>query len=260
MGNFILFFIKSIITSAIFFAYYTFFLKNKKINGFNRFFLLAIFPASIVLPLIHFAFLQWQIPGQFLITSVAAIENPGTENGYLLILCGLYALVSLALLILISYKIYSVLDLKQKSSKLMMNGFCFLETDDDRAPFSFFNNLFWKKGMSTQSEDAGKIMDHEITHITSNHSYDRLFSQLTCCLFWLNPFFWWAQRELSTVHEFLADEGSFETGDTYHFAQMLLSSYNNSSYLNPDLGFNKSDISRRVAMIGMPKKNIHYGN
>ncbi|MBS1915718.1 MAG: hypothetical protein JST87_05535 [Bacteroidetes bacterium] len=136
----------------------------------------------------------------------------------------------------------------------MRGVICFIETDDERAPFSFFNNLYWRKGIDTETEEGKKIMQHETIHILQFHSYDRLLLQIVCSLFWINPFFWWVQKELSVIHEFLADEKSFEPGDSFHFAKMLLSSYNHGSYLNPDIGFGKSDISRRIAMIESSEK------
>jgi beta-lactamase regulating signal transducer with metallopeptidase domain len=99
-----------------------------------------------------------------------------------------------------------------------------------------------------------KIIAHEMLHITQKHSYDRFLCQCVCCLFWVNPFFWWAQKELRVVHEFLADEKSLEPGDSVSFATMLLSSYNGGNFLDPDLGFNKSDISRRLSMITAQKR------
>lgn len=56
-------------------------------------------------------------------------------------------------------------------------------------------------------------------------------------LFWVNPFYWLLQKELSTVHEFIADDVAIGDGDTEAFASMLLYAHNNGSYLSPSLSF-----------------------
>ncbi|MGN6567010.1 MAG: hypothetical protein ACTHJ0_03605 [Flavipsychrobacter sp.] len=47
--------LKVIICSGILFAYYLLALKNRKLHGFNRFYLLAATLCSVVLPLLHFS-------------------------------------------------------------------------------------------------------------------------------------------------------------------------------------------------------------
>ncbi|HVM89882.1 MAG TPA: M56 family metallopeptidase [Puia sp.] len=99
-----------------------------------------------------------------------------------------------------------------------------------------------------------KIFKHELIHIKQKHTYDKLFIQLSTCVFWINPFFWLIQKELNTILEFIADEASVEEGDTETFAIMLLQTYNDGVYLNPISSFLNSSIKRRLNMITASKK------
>ena len=135
------------------------------------------------------------------------------------------------------------------NSKTEMGEFTFIETDLDEAPFSFFSNLFWKKSISIEDECGRKILQHELSHIREKHSWDRLFSQLICSVFWMNPFNWIIQKELQNIHEFIADRDAVGTGEVDAFAKMLLQTYYGNHFLNPSHSFYYSSIKRRIIML-----------
>jgi hypothetical protein len=152
----------------------------------------------------------------------------------------------------VSYLVYSVLRifrLKAMNSKTQMGEFTFIETDLDEAPFSFFSNLFWKKSISIEDECGRKILQHELSHIREKHSWDRLFSQLICSVFWMNPFNWIIQKELQNIHEFIADRDAVGTEEVDAFAKMLLKTYYGNHFLNPSHSFYYSSIKRRIIML-----------
>jgi hypothetical protein len=152
----------------------------------------------------------------------------------------------------VCYLVYSVLRifrLKAMNSKTLMGEFTFIETDLDEAPFSFFSNLFWKKSISIEDECGRKILQHELSHIREKHSWDRLFSQLICSVFWMNPFNWIIQKELQNIHEFIADRDAVGTGEVDAFAKMLLKTYYGNHFLNPSHSFYYSSIKRRIIML-----------
>jgi TonB-dependent SusC/RagA subfamily outer membrane receptor len=134
-----------------------------------------------------------------------------------------------------------------------MGEFYFIETDLEEAPFSFFNNLFWKKSISIEDEGGRKILQHELSHIRQNHSIDRLFSQTICAIFWMNPFNWIIQKELQNIHEFIADRDAVGTGEVDAFAKMLLQNYYGNHFLNPSHSFYYSSIKRRIIMLTTSK-------
>jgi hypothetical protein len=138
-----------------------------------------------------------------------------------------------------------------------MNGFNLIETELDQAPFSFFDNLFWRKSIPMFDDTGTRIFLHELTHIRERHSYDKLFAQVMLCFFWMNPFYWLIQKELNVIHEFIADSKSIGDGDTESFAKMLLRSYNHGRHLNPSHSFFNSSIKRRIIMI-TTSRNAQY--
>jgi hypothetical protein len=134
-----------------------------------------------------------------------------------------------------------------------MHGFDLIKTGVKQAPFSFLNNLFWRSDIPIHENSGQKIFTHELTHIREKHTYDKLFSQVVLCFFWINPFYWLIQKELNILHEFIADSKSIRQGDTQSFAEMLLRSHNEGRYLNPSHSFFNSSIKRRIIMLTTSK-------
>jgi hypothetical protein len=156
----------------------------------------------------------------------------------------------------VAYLAYSILRiylLKMKNPVTQMGDFDFIETELEEAPFSFFNNLFWKKSISIEDESGRKILQHELSHIRQNHSLDRLFSQTICAIFWMNPLNWIMQKELQNIHEFIADRDAVGAGEVDAFAKMLLQSYYGNHFLNPSHSFYYSSIKRRIIMLTTSK-------
>lgn len=254
--------IKSILISGVLYFYYQQLLKNKSFHYFNRFFLIAVVVLSAIVPMVN---IEWQYakvennPFYLLVISTITTVKP-QQNGLLtahssvLILC---LVISLSLLVILAFKIRWIYRVKEKCKITKSDGFYFIETNVKQAPFSFFNNLFWKQGLSLTDANGEKIFKHELTHIRQKHTYDRLFVQIMSSIFWLNPFYWLLQKELLTVHEFIADDVAVSAGDTEAFASMLLYSHNNGNYLSPSHHFFNSQIKRRLTMISS-SKTIRY--
>ena len=248
--------LKSTILSGIFFAYYTFFLKNTIYHAYNRFYLLASMGLSLVIPCFHlsmFTIAQEELPAAQILmyltqNSTASVQ----EISFSWELFGL-GLVSFLFLAYLIFSIVRLYVLKMKSPVTKMGEFDFIETDLDEAPFSFFNNLFWKKSISFEDETGRKIWQHELSHIRQKHSIDRLFSQMICSIFWINPLNWIIQKELQNIHEFIADRDSVGAGEVDAFAKMLLKTYYGNHFLNPSHSFYYSSIKRRIIMLTTSK-------
>jgi hypothetical protein len=245
--------LKSVILSGIFFGYYTLFLKNTIYHAYNRFYLLASMALSLAIPffkLSMFSVTEEQAAGakQLLIYLTQLPASPVQEEHIDWEIIVIAVISSL----FVCYLVYSVLRifrLKAMNSKTQMGEFTFIETDLDEAPFSFFSNLFWKKSISIEDECGRKILQHELSHIREKHSWDRLFSQLICSVFWMNPFNWIIQKELQNIHEFIADRDAVGTGEVDAFAKMLLKTYYGNHFLNPSHSFYYSSIKRRIIML-----------
>ena len=249
----LMYLLKSMILSGIFFGYYTLFLKNTIYHAYNRFYLLASMALSLVIPffkLSMFSITEEQASGanQVLIYLTQIPRLPVQEENIAWEIIVMATISSL----FVCYLVYSVLRifrLKAMYTKKQMGEFTFIETDLDEAPFSFFSNLFWKKSISMEDESGRKILKHELAHIREKHSWDRLFSQIICSVFWMNPFNWFIQKELQNIHEFIADRNAVGAGDVDAFAKMLLQTYYSNHFLNPSHSFYYSSIKRRIIML-----------
>ena len=245
--------LKSMILSGIFFGYYTLFLKNTIYHAYNRFYLLASMALSLTIPffkLSMFSVTEEQAAGakQLLIYLTQLPASPVQEN-YIDWEIIVIAVISSLFVCYLVYSVLRIFRLKAMNSKTLMGEFTFIETDLDEAPFSFFSNLFWKKSISIEDECGRKILQHELSHIREKHSWDRLFSQLICSVFWMNPFNWIIQKELQNIHEFIADRDAVGTGEVDAFAKMLLKTYYGNHFLNPSHSFYYSSIKRRIIML-----------
>ena len=265
MQTFIVLLFKSVLISALLFLYYQLVLKGKKLHHFNRFYLLLVVPVSLILPQLHF---QWytisEAPSATAIHILQAIsatgENEVATGGPVTRFKAqsfawiAYGLISMTLLILTLSKILWIYKLKKSNKVVKMPGYDLVYTDLGKAPFSFFNTLFWRDTIAAETESGKQILQHELTHIKQHHSLDKLFLQSAVIFFWVNPIYWLIQKELSLVHEFIADESAVKDQDTESFAMMLLQSHygNISPYLvNP---FFSSSVKKRLFMISQTNK------
>lgn len=253
--------LKSTVVSAILYSYYLLVLRDNKFHYYNRFYLLASLFLSLTIPLVdfHWFTLEKQISESSNVELIQFIAEPSTQiieqefawiDG-LLIATGVVAFIFFAMLILSIGKLYYI---KSNSPIRYLDGIDFIETEVDNAPFSFLNNLFWKKSMPLDDDKGQKVFKHEITHIKQKHSWDRLFCQVISSIFWVNPFNWIIQKELQTIHEFIADEEAIGNQNTEAFAKLLLETHYGTHFLNPIHPFNYSSIKRRLAMLTKSSK------
>lgn len=261
--------LKSVMCSAVLLTYYWVFLRNRRLHQYNRFFILLSVAASVLLPFLH---IEW------IISSTKAPENPvfkmleiagngAPENepaegsGHFFsisqILILLYSLVILAFLIMMITKILGVYRLKRKYNSIPHDHFLLIVTPLEKAPFSFMNMLFWKDNIDMESSSGQQILKHELVHIHQKHTLDKLFLQLATAVFWINPFLWLLQKELSVVHEFIADEEAVKDNDTEVFALMLLQAHYGNSFREIVHPFFQSPVKRRLVML-QKIKNLNH--
>lgn len=255
--------LKSTIVAGIFLAYYWIALRNKRFHRYNRFYLLVSLALSVVIPLLNFTWFRIDAP---------AIEGTGLGLDQLITLranAGMaswdwldWALCfsgagSLLLLIAMVFNISNIYRLKRKGTVSKMGAMDLIVTTDDSAPFSFLKNLFWKESISLDDDAGKKILRHEMTHIAQQHTLDRLFCQLLCAVCWINPFYWIIQKELSVIHEFIADEAALDGSDTESFAKMLLQTHYGDHFFQNAQSFFYSSIKRRLIMLTTTKNTRH---
>jgi TonB-dependent SusC/RagA subfamily outer membrane receptor len=259
----LLYLFQTILISGLFVGYYWIALRNKKFHYYNRFYLLSASVISLIAPLLNFDWFSIEEPVLYGSSEVLQFVLPKATSSSTnefewmdFILIGSF-LITMVLLIILGIQIFRIQILKRKSEVTAMDGFDFINTKAENAPFSFFNNLFWKETISLQDEGGQQIFKHEITHIQQKHTWDRIYCQVIASICWMNPMNWIIQKELMTIHEFIADEEAVGNENVEIFAKMLLQTHYGNHFLNPTHQFFYSSIKRRIIML-TTSKHIKY--
>lgn len=258
MEGIITWLVKNIIVSVILLAYYWLFLRNRNFHRFNRFYLLSAMGLSVIIPFISFetsAAVSFDLIPAGLTATVAHRSNLPV-----LLISMAWIAVALSFIAFYCLQIKKIYSLKKQYPVDRRSGYDFIDTNLEEAPFTFLKNLFWRSSINTDKQEGRHILDHEMAHIKGRHSYDRLFTQLFIAVCWMNPFYRVFQKELSLVHEFIADQQSLKKGDSEAFARMLLYSYEQQQPANKFYqGFFYSSIKRRIVMINKTKNPFSIG-
>lgn len=252
--------VKVITCSGILLLYYRFALRNKRFHYYNRFYMLATIVASLLLPLLNINWFTINSSNDKAIALMNVITVQGGEaavdgTGSFFTLTRqhapviVYAAVCVFLLVVLLRRVYKIYAFKKRYAATDMGEFDFINTDLTQAPFSFLQNLFWRNDIDLNETTGRQILQHELTHIRQKHTWDKLFMQLVLALFWVNPFYWFIQKELYLLHEFIADEKAIENNDGAAFAAMLLTSQYGKHIFSPAQSFAYSPIKRRLFML-----------
>ena len=249
-----------ILVSAVMSAYYLLFLRDKTFHHYNRFYLLGTMVLSLLLPLLKVEYFTIETDSRILLllnqfnqNSAQEVENSFNFWDFGALILGIVSFFLLAKLTLGLVKIHQ---LKKEFPKESIEGITFYNTNLHDAPFSFFRNLFWKKSILINSDLGKQILKHEMVHIEQKHSFDKLFVQIIQSLFWFNPIFYFIKKEITLIHEYLADKKAVKNADTRAFAQMLLASNFSGNVLPATSPFLSSNLKKRLKML--TQKNTKY--
>lgn len=263
METLLLYFGKVILTSGVMFLYYHLSLKDRTFHHYNRFFLLGTMVVSLLLPLLKLSYFTVEVNSDiYLLLKTLTYSNEhktlSHDFGYSTIITLIGGLVSVGLLLRFLLAIVRIAQLKKRYPKKTFEGIAFYQTDISEAPFSFFRNLFWKESLPISSDLGRQFLKHEMVHIEQKHSWDRVFSEILVALFWFNPIFHLIKREITLIHEYLADKKAITNSDTKVFAQMLLASRFSGKPLPATSPFLSSNLKKRLKMLKKPKTKYSY--
>jgi hypothetical protein len=263
MEALILYFGKVIICSGVMFLYYQLSLKDKTFHHYNRFYLLSAMLISIFLPLIKVEDFTIEVSNDLYLL-LNKLQNLNTnkttdnDNTYFRIIFSALGLVSFYFLGKLIYGILKISQFKNQFQKETFEGVNFYQTNLAEAPFSYFKNLFWKNSIVINSDIGKQILKHEMVHIEQKHSYDKIFIEVMTAVFWFNPFFHIIKKEISLIHEYLADKKAVKKSDTKAFAQMLLASHFSGTQLPATSPFLSSNLKKRLKMLQKPQTKFGY--
>lgn len=262
MEPILLYFGKMILCSAVMFAYYLLFLKDKTFHHYNRFYLLSSVVVSLVLPLIKVSYFTIETNKNLYLLLSGFNQNQSQTTNYDITIYSVFytiiGVVSVALLIRLILGILKINSIKNQFPNETIEGIKFYQTNLNNAPFSFFRNLFWKKSIEINSPVGQQILKHEMVHIEQKHSWDKLLMQVSRSVFWFNPVFYFINKEINLIHEYLADNKAVKKSDTRAFAQMLLESHFSGSVIPVTSPFLSSNLKKRLTMLTKNQTKYSY--
>lgn len=252
--------LKAIICSGLLFGYYLLALRNNRFHQWNRYYLLAAVILSFTLP-----FLKIQLPfftgddQPVLVQSFQIISAPDVyfldlhqktfAFTWPMIFTILYTGVALFFIVMFIKNIFKIQRLKRSYPEENLDGIHFYNTQEPGTPFSFFKNIFWNSTISLNNEKGQQMLRHEITHIQEKHSLDKVAMELLIAFAWWNPFLYYIRKELSVIHEFIADQKASAGDDNLQYASLLLMKAMGSEQYTLGNPFFHSQLKRRVTML-----------
>ncbi len=266
--------LKLVVCTALFYGYYFFFLRNTRMHQYNRFYILASIIFSVVLPLIKLPLLSAGNDEQAIAKTLHGIAFGGWEKEIIItakqgflnslitsrnILISVYVTGFLFTLFPVIKSLAYIRTLLLKHHPQALNIVQIYNTAEPGTPFSFFNTVFWNENISIETEEGQHILRHELYHVQQKHSYDILFMQLASSLFWFNPFCYLLNKELKVIHEFLADEYAASATDRHYYAELLVMQAVSPKQIFISNQFFYDQIKRRITMI-LQHNNTRYGN
>lgn len=262
MHTLLLYVLKMTICAALFHAYYFFFLRNERFHYYNRFYLLAGYILSLLIPLPELNWFTVESDSNSPVAWISILHEAkntatmehATSFSWQSTILYTSLCVSAFLLITLIYRIIKIFRLKHQNNYIRLDDFDLVNTEAREAPFSFMKNLFWRNDIDLNDATGKQIMQHEITHIKQKHTWDKLFVEILLCVCWFNPFFWLMRKELWMIHEFIADQESVKDRDASAFAAMLLQSQFGKSIFAPAQSFSYSPVKRRLVMLTTSKQ------
>lgn len=285
----------SAIAMALFFGFYWLTLRRSNLFRLRRFYLVGTLALSLVLPFVsiempsrvaavaqpytqHFgmtqesAVIQVDVAGETTaeaVESTADMTNMTTETrgttetaktfsfkdiiwyGYVLG-CG----VAFILLVVKLIKTVSYYRRSELSDELSTGDMCVrvLGEPDGNLPFSFLRSVFVNPEVFTESE-LQQVLRHERTHIRQRHTWDLLFTEAVRVLQWFNPVIYLYARELSSVHEYLADEAVLSCGTSRRdYLELLYKQLCVGKFVPVGNSFRHLLTKKRILMMSQPVK------
>ena len=159
----------------------------------------------------------------------------------------IYILVALTSLGLIAYNTIKIQKLRRRSILTHTEDYTLAENEEIRTPFSFIRTIFI--GFDYKPLERRQIITHEASHVRHRHSFERISLSVLSSVFWFNPFFRMAEKDLEEVQEWEADKDVLNEG--YELNTYRTTIFKQLFGYNPDIscGLNHSLTKQRFLMM-----------
>ena len=243
----------------LFYVCYKLFLQRETYFQSNRWFLLIGLFLATVLPLIVIPiYIEYTpVPISFSETTNFVPQSNQTQTTTNIdlwqILLATYLVGTLILFGKVMLQFLSLNKLLKKHKKTKQQEFIFIETEDNIAPFSFFNHIVFNANQFTEDE-LEHVIIHEKIHVKQFHSIDVILIQIATILLWFNPFIWWYKKALHQNLEFIADHETQNKIDCIKsYQNVLLKTSLSQNQLALPTNFYQSLIKKRIIMLQKSK-------
>ena len=252
--------IKSSGLLILFYLGYYFLLRKETFFTTNRWFLLSGLLTALVLPLIVYTkvvlveqtspIVDWsRIP----ITTNTG--NDSLEINWFLIFGIIYCIGTLVFMTKFFFDFYSLSRFLKGKSIQLQTDFKLIDTNENLAPFSYFNTVVYNSNLYTAAE-LENILEHEKVHCEQNHTADVLVSRVFCILFWFNPLIWLYKKAILQNLEFIADhEATKKITDKKAYQITLLKITTHENCVAISNHFYQSLIKKRIVMLNKNQSN-----
>ncbi|WP_166925938.1 M56 family metallopeptidase [Flavobacterium poyangense] len=239
----------------LFYTAYHFLLRKETFFTSNRWFLLTGLITSLVLPFIVYTKIIWidPVPVSNISYSPASIthviEEESFEINWNLVYMVVYAIGFIAFLTKFGIDFYSLNSVLKGKKVQQQADFKFIDTNENIAPFSYFDYIVYNSSLYTASE-LENIIEHEKVHSDQKHTVDVLISRIFCVLFWFNPIIWFYKKAIIQNLEFIADsEAAKKLSDKKAYQYTLLKITTHESCVTITNHFYQSLIKKRIVML-----------
>lgn len=257
----IIYLLKTIACSGIFYLFYIIFLKQERMLLFNRMYLIFSPLAALVIPLISFTI---TVPAVDLVytgeqNAVFLPTYNQVNDNYAVGLIFVLSAISIFFLLRFFRNLWQLRHQKVTPSLVWQNMPVQL-VDYKCPPHSLGNRIIINRLDFESGNISEDILLHERKHIVQKHIFDLVYIEFLKAIFWFNPFVHFFKKAIQLNHEFLADASVvFETKDSFGYQQLIL----NSVYVNHHIplasSFNFFTTKNRLLMLQKKTKPIYAG-
>ena len=164
--------------------------------------------------------------------------------------------VAFILLVVKLFKTFRYYRRSVLSDELSTGDMCVrvLGEPDGNLPFSFLRSTFVNPEVFTESE-LQQVLRHERTHIRQRHTWDLLITEAVRVMQWFNPVVYLYAKELSGVHEYLADEAVLSCGTSRRdYLELLYKQLCVGKFVPVGNSFRHLLTKKRILMMSQPVK------
>ncbi len=253
--------LKIILSSCLLIGFYYLFLERERIFKFNRAFLVSTLVFAYAIPFIPFnsPFVQKGQSNLIIGDPLQNFQQINIAQTSTLNWSKIFIILHLAISTLFLIKfIYAIIKIKLlKGEKIKYKDQNIVIIDQDYAPFSFLNTIYFSRKYLLNNQIDDRIFLHEKCHIEEKHSIDILFIEFLKIFSWFNPALFFFKRAMITNHEFLADEYVLQNNyDVSNYQHLILDEIKNLQSLNLTHQFDFNNTKKRFIM--MTSKNSRF--